>query len=208
MVGEDGETDKEEKYHQVKANNLELPSAESPVDLNRSRPSAHKASRPHTDRHALFQGLRCMEKLHKEGPREGREAEHEKAGGCLLQGHEKQPQMAEVTSVASLATQRSSRNEEKTMSGQGFSHHVKAKQKHSLDKRDATSISYWASRVTFLSIRKNKTAPCHLIPALPWVVALMVRTYMLFQSQVWGMVSGDPASGRSALHVHGCESLP
>lgn len=31
---------------------------------------------------------------------------------------------------------------------------------------------------------------------------------MLFQSQVWGMVSGDPASGRSALHADGCESLP
>lgn len=33
----------------------------------------------------------------------------------------------------------------------------------------------------------------------PWVVALMVKTYMLLQSQVWGMVSGDPASSSSAV---------
>lgn len=118
-MGEDGETDEEEKHHWEKANNLKLPLSSD--RLNRSRPSAHKASLPHTDRHTLFQGLRCMEKLCKEGLREGREAEHER-----------QPQMAAVTSVTLLATQQSSCNEEKTVSGQGFSNHIKTKQKHSL----------------------------------------------------------------------------
>lgn len=59
-----------------------------------------------------------------------------------MQEQKRQPQMVEVTSSA---TRRSSCNGEKTVSGQGFSNHIKTKQRHSLSKRDAASISYWAS---------------------------------------------------------------